>query len=578
MASTATQIIELEPISSPLPAKVHLPRPQSPSPNNSNPDIAAPNPPLTTSESLMVAPGAQQRIFQQESFHSMGKSRKVAILVLIVGCNFVQMVSNIIGMAAGLEISELLGVETGPGKANWVAASYPLTQGTFVLISGRLGAVYGHKTILLFGGAWFVVFSVANGFTNSFAPFIIVRALSGIGGALLMPNVVALIAITCPPGRLRNISLGFFSASAPMGSYLGSLIAGGFVAAGRWNLCFFTMALLAAAFLAALCVLLPHERPVDRHGNIDWIGAALGTGGLILFNVAWNQAPAVGWSTPYEIAIVCLSIFVLILFTLWESKFAHTPILPLDIWRAPSFLPLVLAVLFCFMSNGIFLWYMVAWLQILRNYSVLQFAISWTPFGIMGTVGALLSAWLIPRLAAQWILAIGAATILISNLLLATMPEQQVYWKQVFPATIFMAFCPDFVYTAAQIIASNSVRRHQQGVAASMVGTLNLYGNSLGLGFAGTVETEINRGKEMNAVVGYRAALYFGAAIAAVALLVDVAFVRVVKDEREGWVDEEDAITSADVEVDRGAGDLAEGTSTAVQARNVSVSERNEVR
>jgi MFS family permease len=56
-----------------------------------------------------------------------------------------------------------------------------------------LGCVYGHKTILLVGGVWFVICSLANGFTSTLTPFIIARALSGIGQALLMLNVVALI-------------------------------------------------------------------------------------------------------------------------------------------------------------------------------------------------------------------------------------------------------------------------------------------------------------------------------------------------------------------------------------------------
>lgn len=78
------------------------------------------------------------------------------------------MISNIVGLAAGLEISKMLGAKTapGPGQANWIAAAYPLTQGTFVLVSGRLGAVYGHKNVLLWGGAWFVVWSVVNGFVG----------------------------------------------------------------------------------------------------------------------------------------------------------------------------------------------------------------------------------------------------------------------------------------------------------------------------------------------------------------------------------------------------------------------------
>jgi hypothetical protein len=69
---------------------------------------------------------------------------------------------------------------------------------------------------------------------------------------------------------------------------------------------------------------------------------------------------------------------------------------------------------------------------------------------------------------------------------------------------------------------------------------LNLYGNSLGLGFAGTVETEVNK-KALDVTTGYGAALYFGAGLAGVALLFDIFSVRMAKDEREGWEDPEDA-------------------------------------
>jgi MFS family permease len=93
--------------------------------------------------------------------------------------------------------------------------------------------------MLLVGGAWFILMSMITGFMKSFIGFVIVRALCGVGGALIMPNVVALIAITCPPGKVRNISLGFFSASAPAGGYLGGIISGSFIAFHRWNWMFF---------------------------------------------------------------------------------------------------------------------------------------------------------------------------------------------------------------------------------------------------------------------------------------------------------------------------------------------------
>jgi MFS family permease len=114
-----------------------------------------------------------------------------------------------------------------------------LTQGTFVLVGGRLGAVYGHKNVLFAGGAWFVAWSVINGFCGNFISFNVARALSGIGGALIMPNAVAIIGITFPPGKMRNISLGFFGASAPIGGYLGSIFAGILTQYASWKWIFF---------------------------------------------------------------------------------------------------------------------------------------------------------------------------------------------------------------------------------------------------------------------------------------------------------------------------------------------------
>ena len=108
-------------------------------------------------------------------------------------------------------------------------------------MSGRLGAIYGHKNMLLVGGAWLIVFTLINGFANNYIAFVSVRALSGIGGAMVMPNAVAMISITTPPGKFRNFSLGLFAASAPIGGWLGALIAGLFTVYTPWNWIFYTM-------------------------------------------------------------------------------------------------------------------------------------------------------------------------------------------------------------------------------------------------------------------------------------------------------------------------------------------------
>ncbi|OTA94960.1 hypothetical protein M434DRAFT_236042 [Hypoxylon sp. CO27-5] len=500
-----------------------------------------PDRPLDNDESQLpevVPPSPEeiQRVFNVAPLNVTNKRRRLAITTLIVACNLMQMICNLIGIAGGLVISEKLGVSGV--HANWVGASYPLTQGTFVLVSGRFGAVYGHKNMLLLGSLFLIIFTFVCGFCNNFIAFNVMRAMSGIGGAFIMPNAVAMIGITNPPGFARNLSLAFFGASAPIGGYLGALITGGFIQSAPLVWMFVFIAVISLVATVALWALLPREVPVDRNGKIDWIGSFLALGGLIVFNVVWNQAPAVGWSSPMIIATLVVSFALFIGYYVWEHYFATDPIMPLSIFKAPSFTPLIFVVLMNFMAAGSLFWYTVLWLQEIRHWTPMQFAVGWTPFGLGGAAATFLAAYLIPRISAQWILAMGASCMLVASILIATMPEQQPYWYQVFPSTIMASLSPDFTYTAAQIIASNSVNRKQQGIAGSLIGSLLLYGTSLGLGFASTVESEVGKGRDI--VTGYRGALYFTVGLCVAALILDVGFVRLVQDNREGWEDPAD--------------------------------------
>ncbi|KAJ5677665.1 uncharacterized protein N7477_003298 [Penicillium maclennaniae] len=485
----------------------------------------------------LPTPPAGQPVFEQLSSSRNTKSRRVAITTLLVLANLVQMTVNFAGIAGGSRLSQSMGVDKT--YASWIGASYPMTQGTLVLISGRLGDVYGHRELLLAGGAWLSITTLASAFCNhTFFAFVIMRALGGLGGAFIMPNAVAMISSTNPPGRVRNLSLSFFAASAPIGGYFGALFLGAFMEKAEWKWFFVFIAGLGVVTSLAIWALSSCETPVDQHGKIDVVGSALGVGSLVLFNFVWNQAPSVGWQTPYEVALLILSIFLFCAFLVWEKRYTAYPIMPLEIFKAPCFLVVILVVLLNYMAVGTLIWYQVLWLQEVWKWTPLQFAVGWTPFVICATAAACLAAWLVPRVSAQWILAIGTCTILASNALMATVPLHQSYWAQIFPSVVFFAFCPDLVYTAGQIIASNSVRRHQQGIAGSIIGTLNLYGNSLGLGFASTIEVQITKSSGSQ-VLGYRSALYFGVAISILGLILDVGFVRLVKDDREGWSEED---------------------------------------
>ncbi|CRG83541.1 hypothetical protein PISL3812_00893 [Talaromyces islandicus] len=130
------------------------------------------------------------------------------------------------------------------------------------------------------------------------------------------------------------------------------------------------------------------------------------------------------------------------------------------------------------------------------------------PFGLGSTAAVDLAVFLIPRFEAKLIIGLGVIVIIGVNLLLATDNAN----------------------------ASNILGRKHQGIASSLVGTLNLYGVSLGLGFAGTIEVEV-------------AALYFNAALAMIGLDLDFALVKLSKVECHGWGEEDVPLEVPDVAV-----------------------------
>jgi hypothetical protein len=148
-------------------------------------------------------------------------------------------------------------------------------------------------------------------------------------------------------------------------------------------------------------------------------------------------------------------------FVFWEWKGAKQPILPLTIWTAPSFGLVILVSFLAVMAVGILIWYIMLCNQVLRHYTIFASSGTYATLAVMGAVAAFASSYAIPRIPAQYILAISSISSCVACILAATTPAQQIYWAQIFPALIFTAFGPDFIFTATQIIASNTVKRDQ---------------------------------------------------------------------------------------------------------------------
>lgn len=412
---------------------------------------------------------------------------------------------------------------------SWFQASYSLSGGVFVLVTGRLGDHLGHKYVFLFGWIWMAIWSLVCGFAHDVILFDIARGMMGVGNAALAPNSIALLARAFPPlSAKKNIAFAFLGFCAPAGYIFGGLVGAGFAEKVTWRWAFWFWAIGCLVLSLASFVIVPHRIGSPIPGlhlrQFDYIGSFLGVSALILFSFAWNQASVVGWQEPYIYTLLVVSILLLVGFVFSQSR-VPAPVLPNSLWRRPGFAPVVTAMAFGWMSFGIFLYYTTIYILTVHKTRPLAAVAQMVPLVIGGLFATMAVGLFIAKTPAQYIFGVSMLSFLIGNLLMSFVSYSNVYWAFIFPACLFVVGGPDLSFASSGILLSNAVLPEEQGVAGSFVSTVVLYSVSIGLGIAATLESHVNEGGH-NPILGYRSALWLGIGFAAVGLLVVILFVR----------------------------------------------------
>ncbi|KAI8821474.1 major facilitator superfamily domain-containing protein [Fimicolochytrium jonesii] len=417
----------------------------------------------------------------------------------------------------------------------WFMAAFSLTGGALVLIAGRIGDMLGHKQVYIAGWLWMALWTFICGASKSESMFITSRAMAGIGAAALGPSSMALLGITYGISPRKNIAFAILGFLAPCGYLFGGVVGAIFATYTTWRWTFYVWGFMCLAVAGSTFFNVPAESsrgdPSDR--DFDWAGAILGLTCLILISYAINDAPAKGWDTPYIYILLIMGVLSGALFVYAESK-ASKPILPMKIWKASGFTPIIICMCFGWASFSIFLWYTTTFLLNFRNLTPLTVAAELVPLMIGGAVATFCVGAFLPRVPAQYVFGVSMTAFFIGCFGMIFVPIEQSYWAAVFILLCLVVFGPDLSFASASIMASNAVAPELQGVAGSMVSTAVLYSLSIGVGLAATVEVQVGdyHGPNPDRLRGYRGAFILGAALAAVAMLVAVFFVRDTRFKR----------------------------------------------
>lgn len=215
----------------------------------------------------------------------------------------------------------------------WVIDAYSLAFASLLLPAGALGDRFGRRRALIVGLIVFGGGSAVAMTANSARELIALRAVLGVGAALVMPATLSTITSTFPAEK-RTRAVSMWAAVAGGAALLGLLVSGSLLAVFSWRSVFGLNVALSALALAGTLRYVPESADPDAP-RLDLGGAVLAV--LALFALVFSviEAPQHGWLAARTAVGLALAAALLVAFTVWELH-RKTPLLDPRVFRNRS--------------------------------------------------------------------------------------------------------------------------------------------------------------------------------------------------------------------------------------------------
>jgi EmrB/QacA subfamily drug resistance transporter len=187
----------------------------------------------------------------------------------------------------------------------WVSNAYVLMLAVLLIPCGRLGDLLGRRNVFLTGVAVFACASLACALSQDAAELIAARSVQGLGGALLMPQTMAIIMRFFAPDR-RGSALGVWAAVAGLATIAGPPLGGFLVSALGWRAIFLVNVPLGVLVLVAAPLIIPADPIPPRSGRFDLRGTVLVTGGVFCLAFGLQEGQRYDWSTVWSFVSIPL--------------------------------------------------------------------------------------------------------------------------------------------------------------------------------------------------------------------------------------------------------------------------------
>ena len=223
-----------------------------------------------------------------------------------------------------------------------VISGYAVVYAVFLITGGRLGDIFGRKSVFLIGLGGFALASALCGLAWSPLSLILARLLQALAAAAMAPQALASVHALFPP-RERGRALGIYGIALGLSSIIGQLLGGALVGADiggfGWRLIFLINVPIAVVTIFAAVPYLRETRGAHRP-KLDLGGVVLSSAALTSFVVPLVEGRAHGWPL-WSLAMLLTTPLFVEAFRRHEIRLAKAggdPLIAIEVFQSPGLL------------------------------------------------------------------------------------------------------------------------------------------------------------------------------------------------------------------------------------------------
>ena len=377
------------------------------------------------------------------------------------------------------------GLHFGFDEGAWMTTSFGVGQMLIGVACPYLGAIFSVRRVLLHGMALLFIASLLGPLSPNLNAFLTAQFLAGVGTGTFIPLTIGFIVRNLPQ-RLVVYGLAVYAMNSELSQNVSASLEGWFTDNLSWRWIQWQFCAALPVMFACIWYGTPREKiniALLRH--LDWPGLVYSGLGFSLLYAGLDQGNRLDWVNNGLVNGLLMSGALLTITFVLRELVVERPFLNLRLLTREGIVPILLVLAgfrFIILSTA---YIIPTYLQVVQDYRELQVGAVLLWIALPQFLIVLPLGWLLSRVEARWVLALGAVLIGVACLM-GTGLTQDWATDDFLPSQILQAIGQSFALTAVVVLAVKSMNPADVLTIGTLFQTVRLFGGEIGTAFMQT--------------------------------------------------------------------------------------------